>query len=65
VNLRMAIESVKISGHADFNELLQFIKSFKGLRKVFLMHGEKTDLKDYLEKDYEVVIPKLLETYQV
>jgi predicted metal-dependent RNase len=65
VKLRMGIESVKISGHADFNELLQFIKSFKGLRKVFLMHGEKTDLKDYLEKDYEVVVPKLLETYQV
>lgn len=65
IKLRMEIESVKISGHADFNELLQFIKSFKGLRKVFLMHGEKTDLKDHLGSDYEVIVPKLLETYKI
>lgn len=65
IELKMRVESVKISGHADFNELLQFIKSFKGLKKVFLMHGEKADLKDYLEKDYEVEVPRLLDTYSI
>ncbi|MEW6722605.1 MAG: MBL fold metallo-hydrolase RNA specificity domain-containing protein [Candidatus Micrarchaeota archaeon] len=65
IEMNMRVESVKLSGHADFNELVQFVKSVKGLKKVFLMHGEKTDLKETLEKDYEVVVPRLLETYSV
>lgn len=65
VELKLRVESVKLSGHADFNELVQFVKSVKGLKKVFLMHGEKTDLKEALEKDYEIVVPRLLETYSV
>jgi predicted metal-dependent RNase len=65
IELKLRIERVRLSGHADFNELVQFIKSVKGLKRVFLMHGEKTDLKDAIEKDYEVVVPKLLETYSV
>lgn len=65
VELNCRVESVKLSGHADFNELVQFIKSVKGLKKVYLMHGEKTDLRDILEKDYEVVVPRLLETYSL
>jgi hypothetical protein len=65
VELNLRVESVKLSGHADFNELVQYVKSVKGLRKVYLMHGEKTDLRDALEKDYEVVVPRLLETYSL
>ncbi|HSB47549.1 MAG TPA: MBL fold metallo-hydrolase RNA specificity domain-containing protein [Candidatus Bilamarchaeum sp.] len=65
VELNMRVESVKLSGHADFNELVQFVKSVKGLKKVYLMHGEKTDIRDALEKDYEVVVPRLLETYSL
>lgn len=65
VDLRLRIERIRISGHADFNELLQFVRSVKGLKRVFLMHGEKTDLKDVLEKKYEVVVPRLLETYSI
>jgi predicted metal-dependent RNase len=65
VELNCRVESVKLSAHADFNELVQYVKSVKGLKKVYLMHGEKTDLRDALEKDYEVVVPRLLETYSV
>jgi len=65
IEIKMQIERVRISGHADFNELLQFIKSTKDLKKIFLMHGEKTDLKDALERDYEVIIPRTLETYGI
>ncbi len=65
IDIRMRVEGVRLSGHADYNELVQFVKSVKGLKRVFLMHGEKTDLKDALEKDYEVVVPRLLETYSV
>jgi len=65
IELKMKIERVKISGHADYNELLQFIKGINGLKRVFLMHGEKSDLKDELEKKYEIIVPRLLETYGV
>ncbi len=65
VEIKMQIERVRISGHADYNELLNFVKGIKDLKQVFLMHGEKTDLKDALEKDYEVIIPRSLETYGI
>lgn len=61
----MRVESVRLTGHADFNELLQFARSVKGLKKIFLMHGEKTDLRDALENEYEVTVPRLLDTYSI
>jgi predicted metal-dependent RNase len=63
IELGLRVESVRLTGHADFNELVQFAKSVKGLKRIFLMHGEKSDLKDALEGEYEVVIPRVLETY--
>jgi len=63
IEIRMRVEQVKISGHADYNELLQFIKSMQDLKRIFIIHGEKSDLKDALEKKYEVIVPRLLETY--
>ncbi|MEW6749245.1 MAG: MBL fold metallo-hydrolase [Candidatus Micrarchaeota archaeon] len=65
IKLGLRVESVKLTGHADFNELTQFVRSVKGLKKIFLMHGEKTDLKDVLEKEYEVIVPRLLDTYSI
>jgi predicted metal-dependent RNase len=65
IELKLKIENIRMSGHADFNELIQFVKSVKGLKRVFLVHGEKTDLVDVLEKEYEVVVPRLLETYGI
>jgi hypothetical protein len=65
IELKLQIERIRISGHADFNELLQFVKGVKGLKSVYLMHGEKTDLKDELESRYDVVVPRLLETYSI
>jgi predicted metal-dependent RNase len=54
-----------MSGHADYNELIQFARSIKGLKKIFLVHGEETDLAPALEKKYEVIVPRLLESYSV
>ncbi len=63
IDIKMRVEQVKISGHADYNELLQFIKNVRDLKRVFIIHGEKSDLKDALERKYEVITPRLLETY--
>lgn len=65
IELKLRVERVRISGHADFKELQQFIKSVRGLKKVFLMHGENTDLKGVLEDKYDVMVPRVLETYSV
>ena len=65
VKINMRIERVKISGHADYNELLQFVNSVKGLEKIFIVHGEKSDLEETLSKKYEVITPRLLETYKI
>lgn len=65
IRLGLRVESVRLSGHADFNELVQFARSIKGLKRIFLMHGEKTDLYDALVRDYEVVVPRILETYSI
>ncbi len=64
LNLAMRVEQVRLSGHADFNELLQFIKSIKGLENIFLIHGEDSDLPEYL-KDYNVIIPEAMKEYVV
>ncbi|MDD5337234.1 MAG: MBL fold metallo-hydrolase RNA specificity domain-containing protein [Candidatus ainarchaeum sp.] len=66
IQLEMKVESIRISGHADRNELLHFIKGTRGLKKVFLVHGEKGgELREDLEKDYEVVVPRLLEEHDI
>lgn len=66
IEVEMKVENIRISGHADRNELLQFIKGTKRLKKIFLVHGEKSDeLKEDLENDYEVIAPKLSEEYTI
>ncbi|MFH1785575.1 MAG: MBL fold metallo-hydrolase RNA specificity domain-containing protein [Candidatus Micrarchaeota archaeon] len=65
IELKLRVESIRLSGHADFNELTQYCRSIKGLKKIFLMHGEKSELKEVLDNDYEVIIPRQLETYSI
>lgn len=59
IAISIGVENVRISGHADYNELLQFIRSVRHLKRVFLIHGEDSNLKEALEDKYEVIIPRL------
>ncbi len=61
IEIKMRVEKVKLSAHADYNELLQFVKGIKGLKRIFLVHGEKNEIKDALENQYETIIPNLRE----
>jgi predicted metal-dependent RNase len=54
IELKLQVEQIKISGHADFNELVQFVKSIKGLKRVFVVHGEETDLPEALGKQSDL-----------
>ncbi len=65
IEVKMRVEQVRVSGHADRNELVRFIKSIRGLKSVFLVHGERSEeLLDTLG-EYEVFIPKNGESYEV
>jgi len=66
VRVRMDVENVSFSAHADHSQLVEFARSVKGLKKIFIIHGEGTkprELAEDLERDYEVVIPKNGETF--
>jgi metallo-beta-lactamase family protein len=72
MRLRAEVDSIgELSGHADQNELLAWMEpAVKGLKKVFLVHGEPLAmqaLKEEIEKRYglEVVCPKRGERFAV
>ena len=58
------------SGHADRSDLLDYIGRVKGLKKVFLVHGEQTQLDSFkgalAENGYnDVYVPKYGEEIEV
>ncbi len=68
VKLKMNIETLKMSAHADHNGLVQYLNNVKGLEKVFIVHGEerkRKELEESLDKKYEVFLPKVGEEYEV
>jgi len=61
VRVKMDVENVSFSAHADHSQLVEFARSVKGLKKIFIIHGEGSkpkELAEDLERDYEVIIPK-------
>ncbi len=72
MRLRAEVDSIgELSGHADQNELLAWMEpAVKGLKKVFLVHGEplaQQALKAEIEQRYglEVVCPKRGDRFEV
>ena len=68
VKLNLKIEQHRMSGHADRPELLRYISMIRGLRTVFLVHGEQQKEKDMmkaLEHKYKVVMPMLRQEFVV
>lgn len=64
VQIKMAVQMCRISGHADREQLIRFISKVNGLRNIFLIHGEQGKGKDMagaLPKKYKVYLPVLKE----
>jgi len=58
------------SGHADRSDLLDYISHVKGIKKIFLVHGEQTQLEAFkgalAENNYnDVYIPKYGEEVEI
>ena len=66
LEIKAEIRHVKFSGHADFQQLREFVRAIDAA-KVFLVHGEKFELPASLgeQKGKEFIIPKMDECYEV
>lgn len=69
IDVKMSVETYHISGHADRNGLETVIKKVSGLKKVFVVHGEKSrseSLREYVEKEgMEGILPQIGSIYEV
>ncbi|VVC03321.1 Ribonuclease J [Candidatus Burarchaeum australiense] len=67
VKINLEVKKFDLSAHCDHSGLVQLARTTKGLKRVFLIHGEKpklAELRDALGK-YDVRIPKTGETFTV
>ena len=68
IKLKMKVETLHMSAHADHNGIVQYLNNVKGLEKVFIVHGEedkRKELGESLSDRYEVILPKTGEEYKI
>jgi len=67
LKIEMRVEKFDMSAHSDQAGLVQFARTTRGLKRVFLVHGEGKKLKELADalRKYEVIIPKNGETFRV
>lgn len=56
------------SAHGDHNQMINWIKNIKNIKKIFVMHGEKPcseDLAKAIELDAEKIIPEYHKYYEI
>ena len=62
IEVNVGVDYINFSAHADHEQLVSFAKGVKGVKKIFLMHGEQKkseELADHLGKiGFDVEIPK-------
>lgn len=66
--VELAIENYHFSGHGDRPQLDLLLKRVRGLRRVFLVHGEKEKLVEFrgdISRKFDAIIPKQGERYEV
>ena len=67
VEVKMKVEKVGLSAHADHIGILQYIKGIRGLEKVFIVHGEESkrrELAESVQGRYDVILPKTGERFK-
>ena len=65
IEVAMRVERVRLSAHADRDELVKFIKSLKGVKDVVLVHGEQPQALVNALSNYNVHIPKNEEVIEI
>lgn len=69
IDIKMGVEQLSFSAHADYKGLLDIVRSTKKLKRVFIIHGEgdkPSKLGESIQKmGYEVIIPKNGESFKI
>ncbi|HII38549.1 TPA: beta-CASP ribonuclease aCPSF1, partial [Candidatus Micrarchaeota archaeon] len=70
VEVNLKVSQAPFTAHSDHRELVHFAKNVRGLKKVFIVHGEKEKLGELATAirratGAEVVIPEIGETHQI
>jgi hypothetical protein len=71
VEVRCQVRKLPFSGHADFNDLIQFIRKINKLKCIYIVHGEKQKSIEFQKeiqrkfKGIECVLPELNKIYTV
>ncbi len=68
IKIGLEVNTFHISAHADRPHLVNFIKSFKGLKNVYAVHGEKVKSDEFVayignDKKHNAVAPEQGSTY--
>lgn len=70
IEIKMKVTQAKFSAHSDHKELVEFIKTIKGLKRVFVQHGEEAKCVEFAEElqkklhNVKVYAPKTGETVE-
>lgn len=73
--INMQIDEARFSGHCDHKDLMEFIKQVKGLKKIFIVHGEEEKTLEFAQaieqwahkakRAISVEVPRLGETHKI
>jgi metallo-beta-lactamase family protein len=66
VAIKLKVETFHLSAHADRPQLLNLLTKVKGLKNVFIVHGEKSKSEQFREdisKKYKATVPSIGSTH--
>ncbi len=66
VQVKLKVETFHLSAHADRTQLLSLLTKVKGLRNVFIVHGDKSKSEQFREdiaKKYKATVPSIGSTH--
>ncbi len=71
IEIKLKVTQAKFSAHSDHKELVEFTRSIRGLKRVFVQHGEASKCEEFAAelgrklKGVEVIAPSLGEKFNI
>ena len=68
VRMQLRVEQYRLSGHADRTQLETLPSKIKGLKRIFIIHGEpgkSEDLRATFSTKYEAIVPRIGGRYTI
>ncbi len=66
IRIEMSVKTYHLSAHADRKQLESIPKKVAGIKKIFIVHGEKSksdSLREFFAANYDAVVPSLGEEF--